>query len=349
MRNPMRLLPVLLIAALSLTACGGSTPADPPAPTPGQTDSKAAVPAKVEGKLTLYTSQPEADANKLIEGFKAKHPGTDVVLFRSGTEKVISKLLTEAEAGAVEADLLLVADAPTFEILKSKQLLEAYTSPEAAPIDKQFADPDGMYIGTKVMATGIIYNTKAAAPKGFLDLVKPEAKGQVIMPSPLYSGAAAFNLGVFTRTDSVGWKFYEDLKAGQVTIVQGNGDVVKRVASGEKQYGIVVDYLALNAKKAGSPVDFIFPADGLPVITEPIALVKGSKNPTAAKAFIDFVLSEEGQKLATSMGYNPVRPGVKAPDGFPELSKIKVLNVSAKVLNENRDGDKQKFGSLFGQ
>lgn len=332
------LVTLLCLSSLLVAACGGQTEA----PSPDQ-------PPAVEGDLSLYTSQPDADAQKLVAGFTAKYPTVGVVTFRSGTEKVISKLLTESEAGEVQADVLLVADAPTFEILKAKNLLESYRSPEAAGFGAAFVDKDGTYTGTKVMSTGIIYNTKAAKPASWLDLTKAENKDKLIMPSPLYSGAAAFNLGVFTRNQSIGWKFYENLKGLNVTITQGNGDVVKRVAGGEKSYGIVVDYLALNAKKSGSPVEFIFPQEGVPVITEPVGIVKGSKNLAAAKAFVDFVLSEEGQKLAASMGYMPVRPGVEPPQGFPKLQEIKVLAANAAELNEKRDADKQQFANLFGQ
>ena len=74
------------------------------------------------------------------------------------------------------------------------------------------------------------------------------------------------------------------------------------VANGEKSYGVLVDFMAFNAKAKGSPIDFVFPAEGNPAVTEPVAILKTTQNAAAARAFVDFILSDEGQKLAVSMG-----------------------------------------------
>jgi iron(III) transport system substrate-binding protein len=168
------------------------------------------------------------------------------------------------------------------------------------------------------------------------------------MPSPLYSGAAAYNTGIFRNQSSLGWSYFEKLKANAVTVVKGNGDVLKRVASGETAYGVIVDYMAFRAKQQGSPVDFVYPQSGVTVITEPVAIAKTAANPDAAKAFVDFVLSEEGQKLAVSLGYLPVRSDVAGPAGRPDTKGLKLLGTPAKKLAGQREQDKKDFSSLFG-
>src|SRR6185503_10257952 len=99
---------------------------------------------------------------------------------------------------------------------------------------------------------------------------------------------------------------------------------VAQVAGGEKMYGFIVEFMALNAQKKGSPVTFVFPAEGVSAVTEPVAALKSSKNPAAALAFIDFILSKEGQELAVSQGYLPARRDVRPPDGFPPLADVKL-------------------------
>ncbi|MFC0215008.1 ABC transporter substrate-binding protein [Paenibacillus chartarius] len=347
-------------ALLSLTAmfvfsgCGTN---DAPAasqgaqPAPKQEAPKAEAAAPISGKLSFYTSQPEDDLTKLIAAFNKKYPDVKVESFRSGTEEVVAKLQAESKAGKVQADVLLLADAVTFEGLKKQNLLASYKSPELAKIPKELADADGAYTGTKVMATVLAVNTSKVKtlPTSWKLLTTAESKDAGIMPSPLYSGAAAYNVGVFTRTDGFGWDFLKSLKANNISVVKGNGAVLNAVASGEKSYGMVVDYLVAREKAKGSPVELIYPTEGVPVITEPIAIIKGTANEKAAQAFVDFVLSEDGQKLASSIGYAPIREGVAAPQGLKGVGQFKVLSSDISKLAEAREADKKQFTEVFGQ
>jgi len=299
--------------------------------------------------LRLYTSQPDADAQKTAAAFRTLYPEVEVVIFRSGTEEVVSRFLLEAEAGVPQADVLLVADAPTFEILKARGLLASYRSPYAGDIDPLYYDRDYTYYGTKIMATVIAYNSALARPVDSWSALTTLRAGQVAMPDPNYSGAAAYNLGVFTRTPGIGWEWYEAMRRGRVLMTQGNGAVLRAVASGERPYGIIVEYLAIRAKQEGSPIDIVYPKEGVPVITEPVGIVKGTRNLEAAQAFVDFLLSKEGQALAAEMGYMPLRKDVAPPAGFPSLDAIKTLSVDTALLVEQREADKERFNQLFGE
>ena len=305
--------------------------------------------AQPSGTLRLYTSQPDEDAAQTVEAFEEAYPEVEVELFRSGTEEVISRFLLEAESGEAQADVLLVADAPTFELLKDQELLEPYCSPEAESIDAAFYDADCTYFGTKVLATVITYNTALAKPiTSWAELAEVEP-GQLIMPSPSYSGAAAYNLGVFSRTDGVGFEWFEQLEANGAVLTQGNGTVARNVASGEQSYGVVVDFLAIRAREDGSPVEVVYPDEGVPIITEPVGIVAGTPNLEAAQAFVDFLLSQEGQEVAVEIGYQPLREDVEAPAGFPALSEIQVLTADPAELAETREADKERFRTLFGE
>ena len=279
----------------------------------------------VSGKITLYTSQPEEDAQKLIDGFNKECPDVTVDVFRSGTEEVVSKVLAEQTAGAVQADVLLVADSVTFETLKEQDMLLSYESPELKGIPEEYIDKDHMYTGTKVITTGIVYNTDLVkdAPKGFADL------------------------GVLSRNETLGWDFFQGLKDNGITVDKGNGAVQKAVVAGEKSCGILVDYMANRSKNDGAPVEFIYPEEGSPAITEPIGVLKDSKNQEAAEAFVDFVLSDEGQELAASIGYTPVKEGVDAPEGLKSIDQIKTISSDTKELYSSREADKEKFSAIF--
>lgn len=303
----------------------------------------------VSGSITLYTSQPEEDIQIMIDGFNKKWPDIQVDVFRSGTEEVVSKVLAEKEAGDVLADVLLVADNVTFETLKEQDLLSAYESPELEGIPEIYIDKDHMYVGTKVITTGIVYNTELTEniPAGFKDLTNEAYKDDLIMPSPLYSGAAAYNLGVLTRTEGLGWDYYQTLKDNGVVVGKGNGSVQNAVVAGEQACGLLADYMAIRSKNGGAPVEFVYPAEGSPAVTEPIGIVKGTDSEDLAKAFVDFVLSEEGQALTAEIGYTPIKSGVEVPEGFKRIDEITPLTWDTKELYQNREADKEQFSQMF--
>lgn len=348
------------IAAGILTLCmlagfvgcsgAGSTSSQSGAASSAANPSAAQQPEKLKGEVTLYTSQPEQDVQALIEAFNQKQPDVKVNVFRSGTEEVVSKVLAEKKAGAVKADLLLVADAATFESLKSENLLMSYESPELKGISSDYYDAEHTYTGTKIISTGIVINTDMVkkVPTGYKDLTDAAYRDSLIMPSPLYSGAAAYNLGVLVRTNGIGWDFYKALKANGISVQQGNGAVEKAVLAGQKSCGIVVDYLPLRDKAKGSPVEFIYPSEGSLSVTEPIGIVNGTPNEAQAKAFVDFILSDDGQTATSVIGYTPIKSGIKAPEGFKSVDEIKNLTYNISELVKTRDGDKQEFSKLFG-
>jgi len=310
--------------------------------------SLLAIPAPA-ANLVLYTSQPNEDAQATVDGFMAANPDVKVDWVRDGTPKIMAKLQAEMEAGNPVADVLLIADTVTLERLKEAGTLLAYKSPEAASYDAALYDADGYYYSTKLITTGIVYNTSAAfKPTSWKDLTKAEAKGLVTMPSPLTSGAALIHAQTLAGVGSLGWDFYKDLAANGATAAGGNGAVLKSVASGEKAFGMIVDYMPIREKAKGAPVEFVFPTEGVSAVTEPVGILASSKSADAAKKFVDYVLSEKGQEGFLKLGYIPARNGMKLPEGFPARDSIKVLPVNAAEALKTTDQDLKTFSGIYG-
>ena len=301
------------------------------------------------GKLVLYTSQPERDAAQTVGAYKKAYPGVDVEVFRSGTTEVMAKLAAEFAGGQPKADVLLLADAATMESLKKDGRLLPYPEAKVGGLEPGSYDAGRTYFGSKLITTGIAVNASSKLrPTSFADLVKPEYKGQLTMPSPLYSGAAAIMLGTMTTRPDMGWGYFEKLKAADTAAVRGNGAVLNAVANGEKSVGILVDFMAFNAKAKGSPIDFVFPSEGSPAVTEPVAIMKTTQNVVAARAFVDFILSDEGQKLAVSMGYIPAKANVGMPPWLPAGTRIVVMPTDIAKVSEANTRNLQRFAEIFG-
>ena len=310
----------------------------------------AGVADAASGKLVVYTSQPNKDAQQTVDAFRAANPDVDVEWIRDGTTKVMAKLRAEIAAGDPKPDVLLIADTVTMEGLKREGRLMAHADAAVAPYDAGLYDPDKHYFSTKLITTGIIYNTSAPMqPSSWQDLVKPEAKGLVAMPSPLTSGAALIHLSTLTGHADLGWAYYESLASNDVHPKGGNGATFKAVAGGEKLYGMVIDFLPIREKAKGSPIEFVFPEEGVSAVTEPVAILSTARNPDAAKAFVDFLLSKEGQELAASQGYLPAHPDVTPPPGFPDRSQIKLMAFQPDRALQDAESNKKKFADVFGE
>ncbi|MBO0346844.1 ABC transporter substrate-binding protein [Roseibium sp. CAU 1637] len=302
-----------------------------------------------DGKLVLYTSQPNADAQATVDAFKVANPNVDVEWVRDGTTKIMAKLRAEFEAGAPQPDVLLIADMVTMEGLKAEGRLMAHEGADVSAYDPKIMDADKTYFSTKLITTGIIYNTNAPMkPTSYKDLLKPEAKDKLAMPSPLTSGAATIHMTALTSNPDLGWAYYEGLADQGANPKGGNGGTYKAIAGGEKLYGFVVDFLPVREKLKGAPVEFVFPTEGVSAVTEPAAILSTAQNPDAAKAFIDFLISKEGQQLASTMGYLPADPTVAAPEGFPARDQIKLMDFDPKAALEGDTANKMKFSEIFG-
>jgi iron(III) transport system substrate-binding protein len=301
------------------------------------------------GTLVLYTSQPDKIAAETVAAFNKVQPQVEVEVFRSGTTEIMNKLAAELIGGAPRPDVLFIADAVSMEQLKADGRLAPYPAADVAAFPAGTYDVGKSYFGTKLITTGIIYNKAAPfKPASWLDLLKPAAKGQVVLPSPLYSGAAAIHMAALDAAPSLGADYYKRLAANGADAAKGNGAVVTAVAGGQKMYGVIVEFMALNARDKGSPVDFVFPTEGVSAVTEPVAILKTAHNPEAARAFVDFLLSKDGQALGVSQGFLPARADVAPPPGFPKTSDLHILPVDLAKTAAGADTLKSQFTDLFG-
>ncbi|MDO3412223.1 ABC transporter substrate-binding protein [Saccharibacillus sp. CPCC 101409] len=340
-----------LAFGLTLAGCGGagsaSDQANASAAGTTAAPDKAAAPA-ADNKLVVYTAGPEGLANKLIEGYEAQS-GVDVEVFQGTTGKILARM--EAEKSNPAADVVILASLPSARGLKQDGLTLPY--PEAKNADKlnpDWSDEEGGYFSTSASALGIAYNTNLVKtpPASWADLSKPEYRDLVNIPDPSLSGSALdFMTGYLSAEGDEGWKLFEDYKNNGAVVAGANNEALDPVVTGAK--GIVaaaVDYMTYSAKAKGEPIDIVYPEEGTVISPRPAVILKSTHRETNAKAFIDYLLSDEAQKLVADASLLPGRTDIQAANRA-NLDEIPLLDLDEAWMDEHSAEVTERFLKLF--
>ncbi|GGE62466.1 ABC transporter substrate-binding protein [Nesterenkonia cremea] len=300
--------------------------------------------------ITLYTSEPQEKIDELLADFAQVEPDIEVEVFRAGTGDLTARLETDLNAGDPGADVFLAADAPTFEGFKEDGLLMELDSEELDAVPDQWQDPEGQYVGTRIIPTVIAYNTAEydAAPASWQELTEAEYDGQITLPDPAVSGAAAFNAAVWYLQDDLGEDWFADLGGNSPVIAESNGPVGQSVAEGSQPVGVVVDFMMRDLHDAGSPAAVSYPEEGVPYIYQPIGIFEATEEAEAAQAFVDYVISQRGQEYAVEQNYLPVREDAGTPEGAPRLDEISFMEEGLSEITEVQGEALDAFDSTVG-
>jgi iron(III) transport system substrate-binding protein len=322
------------------------------APVPGFAQDPRLEAAKKEGKVVWYTSLALPSAEKVARLFEQTYPGIKVEVQRTGSQRVLQRLMQEHGAGIKNADVVHTSDAGHFVFLKEKKLLMKYTPAGIERFPAGFKDKDGYYYGLRATVSVIVYNARAVpaaeAPKTWTDLLDPKWRGKLVTAHPGYSGIIATH--VLALVNLHGWDYFKKLAETKPMIVQSAVDPPGVVASGERVVAAnTADYNAYATKKKGNPVEIVFPREGVPLIVSPSAITAFSPRPNAARLFTDFSFSRELQQvLADSEGLYTGHPEVKYPADKPRLTDLKLLQVDPDELERRNEEIKKRFVEFFG-
>jgi iron(III) transport system substrate-binding protein len=299
-----------------------------------------AAPSLAAEQITVYSAGPANLIEPLSAAF-TKQTGITVGLFQETTGKIMARL--EAEASNPVCDVLISASQDNATDFDKRGMLLPYSSPNAAKVPDFLKGPTWVTQG--ISALGIVWNsgTKTPRPAEWADLAKPAYKDAVTMPDPAESGAS-YEL-VQGLAKSLGWSYYENLKANGAIVSGANAAALNPVLQGAKAavFG-AVDYLALDRKAKGETVEVIFPQSGTVIAPRPMMIFKSSKHVEAAEKFIDYVLSPEGQAFVAKVYLAPARTDVKADRAL--IADIKQLPATE---GGNRKETLDHFNQIFGR
>ncbi len=180
-------------------------------------------------------------------------------------------------------------------------------------------DPEGFWIGTALNPYGLVYQPTllkrlgVPEPKDWDDLLNPKLKGHVAQcaPSRSSSSHATYEVILQRDGDAKGWEWLKHLAGNSGIFTARSPDVPSVVAKGEFAAGFGVPSLvAFEHRLAGFDIKFVAPKTTW-VSPEPISILTGAPHPKAARAFIEFLLSERGQRVMMERGVFPITPNYR--------------------------------------
>ena len=305
--------------------------------------------AKKEGRVVVYTSAPLAAAQKIATAFQAKY-GIPVELFRTGGVQVLRRFMMEQDAGRPGADVLVSSDLSAVHDLMAKGSFVPFKPLEIDKVPPAFNEPTGLYVAQRMSIISIYGRTDLvppeAMPRTWTDLADPKFKGKLVMTNPNFTSLQVAVVAMLSRAH--GWDFFERLNKNDVMIVQGNEQALNLAKTGERPIVAGGDsQYASGARLQGHKIDNTFPADGTFAVPSTTSVVKGSRNPNAAKLMAEFTLSLEAQKLWPESGVYAARVDVEPPLGSPPIDKIKVVPIDYDYLKANTAAVKKRFSEIF--
>jgi iron(III) transport system substrate-binding protein len=276
-----------------------------------------------------------AEANIMIAEFEKRYPSIRVKLNRSGSEKLLTRLLTEARARRVSADVIQTVEF-SMHILKQRGILARYISPSDSLYPRNFKD-EGFWTTVYYNPYVTAYNTRLVAlemlPKSYDDLLDPKWKGKLMMEGTKADWFAGM-LQIMGQEH--GLNYMRQLARQEPMLREGHALLAQLVAAGEGFFDVNIPASSVDrVKEKSAPIDWIALGEA-PAIMVGTGLAAQAAHPNAAKLFIDFALSRDGQKLQQGFGRLVARTDLAAeqPTAIRRIKMVPVNPELAEKLNE---------------
>jgi iron(III) transport system substrate-binding protein len=276
--------------------------------------------AKKERTVVIYGAGNVEDWQKLNSAFEKKYPYLKINLFRGNWEKVRNRVMTEGRAGSYFVDVLQI-DGVNGWVLKEEGYLQSHKSAETEAFPEAFRDPSGMLPCCLDTLTNVIgFNNrlvnKKDAPKSYQDLLDARWKDKLGMDADEGEWFAGL-ITVWGKEKTV--DYFKSLMKQNPSLRRGHTLLANLTGAGEFPVAVnLFGYRVMEMKAKGETIDLV-KADPLMVRPAHLTLARRAPHPNAAKLYIDFALSLEGQQIMASSGRTVVRPGVQPK--YPELTE----------------------------
>jgi len=307
-------------------------------------------------KIVVYSALPDLETTLVHREF-TKRTGIQVEALSVAAAGTLAARI-RAEKDRPRADIFVGGSADFHAPLATEGLLLAYRSPAAAEarVNPAYLDPNGFWHGWYLGALGIITNAdrfdremaprRIARPATWDDLIKPEFRGQFIMPSPITTGGGYIFVAaqIFRLGEDRAWAYLRALNANASQYTPTAPGTITLLARGEAVVGMMWAHEGIGAKLAAQqPLDTIVPPDTAFEIGA-VSILKGAPNPDGARAYVDFLMSRTPQDINAKYGFRyPVRGDVPVPMGATAFEALKFVKYDRQWAIQNQTQVRERW------
>ncbi len=280
--------------------------------------------AAQKAQLLVYTALETDQIRAYEQGFYRAHPDIAIRWIRDSTGVITAMLL--AEKANPQANLVVGVAASSLAVLAHEGILQPYAPKGLDRISPQYRDPGNppQWVGMDVYGAAICFNTVEAAklglpkPETWKDLAKPIYRGRIVMPNPASSGTGYLVVAGWLQMwgDAEAWNFMDALHENVALYTHSGSKACRQAGAGEFPIGVSFEYRAVATKKAGAPIDIVFPAEGLGWDLEASGIIKATKNLEAARALMDWLATPAAMELYAKNFAIVAMPGIAKPLAF---------------------------------
>ena len=308
-------------------------------------DAERIAKAKVDGEVVFYSTMGIDTTRPVTTAFEKKYPFLKVEVLRLNAERVFNRLMVEHQTGKIHADVVSLSVMP---LLKAKQVLARYQSPEMKAFPAKFRDPDDTWTGLVGNYAVIGYNTRltpeTAVPRDWFDLTQPRWKGKIALDVEDFDwfGAMLEYLGL-----ERGRRLMQGLAKQDIGWRKGHSLLAQLVAAGEFSASLLYAHRTQITKDRGAPIDWVKTSKPIVVSLNSVAVLEKSQHPNAARLLVDFLMSETGQRLLYAGGQIPLRSRAIPASSPLAAEQLDLYPVSPQVI-ERLEQYKKEFNDTFG-
>jgi iron(III) transport system substrate-binding protein len=305
--------------------------------------------AKKEGKLVIYGLGPPF-LGPINDAFTKRYPGIQIEAFDESGRETRERIIAEQKTGRVIGDVV-IGGASVHQVLTDLGFLEPYRSSQIPQMIPELVPEGEVTSPFRSTVFSMAVNTKlipvADEPKVWRDVLMPKFKGKMASDDPRGSGGGG---GVMASLEAAfGTEFLQKLATQEIFFGKDTGTILTGLIRGEHALFLTASHDdIIVARRNGAPIKFLKPQDGIRAAGNFQSVVKNAPHLNAAKLWVEWSTSEEGQQMLGKVGLAPARKGIKPAEPEADLTGMKLLPVVGGRQDMNLLKERSKrFEAIF--